>query len=493
MPPIIVFSVIAFYFGILILISWLTSRKANMATFFTANRQSPWYVVAFGMIGATLSGVTFISLPGEVGNTNFHYYQLVFGYLLGYFFIGTVLMPLYYRLNLVTIYTYLNRRFGIRSYKSGSAFFLLSRTVGGAFRLFIVATVLQIAFFQAYNIPFFITVIVTLLLIWLYTYRAGIKTVVYTDTLQTFFMLASFIVSAFIIKNALGFSFGEMVTELREHPYTKMFEWDWQAGQNFFKQFFSGAFIAVVMTGLDQDMMQKNLTCKNIKEAQKNMFWFTLVLLPVNLLFMSVGVLLYMYANAKGIPIPESSDRLYPILALNHFNIFAGIVFLLGIIAAAFSSADSALTSLTTAFCVDFLNIDINKDTRKARNTKIGVHWMFTAILFIVIVVFNSINDQSVLSALFKIAGYTYGPILGLFMFGLFTRFNLRDKWVPLVVILSPVISFVIDYNSEAWFGGYQFSYELLVLNGLITFIGLWLLSIRQGKVLTNANQKPIN
>lgn len=483
MAPSIVFTVIAAYFGILILVSWLTSRKANMATFFTANRQSPWYVVAFGMLGATLSGVTFISLPGEVGNTNFHYYQLVLGYTLGYFVIGAVLMPLYYRLKLVTIYTYLQERFGIKSYKTGSAFFLISRVIGASFRLFLVATVLQIAFFDAYGIRFFVTVIVTLLLIWIYTYRAGIKTVVYTDTIQTFFMLASIIVSAIIIMKSLNMSFGETVTAIREHPYSQVFNWDWRSGQNFFKQFFSGAFIAIVMTGLDQDMMQKNLTCRNIKDAQKNMFWFTLVLLPFNLLFMSLGVLLYIYAQNNGIAIPELSDELFPLLAMNHFGLFAGIVFLLGIVAAAFSSADSALTSLTTAFCVDFLHIDINKDTPRARRTKRRVHWMFTFLIFLVILVFNAINDRSVISALFQAAGYTYGPILGLFAFGLLTRFRLMDKWVPFVAIVSPILTWIISTNSEAWFGGYQFSYDLLMVNGLLTFTGLMLLSIGRGKI----------
>lgn len=483
MAPSIVLAVMAGYFGILILVSWLTSRKANMATFFTANRQSPWYVVAFGMLGATLSGVTFISLPGEVGNSNFHYYQMVLGYTLGYLVIGTVLMPLYYRLNLVTIYTYLQQRFGIKSYKTGSAFFLLSRVVGASFRLFLVATVLQIAFFNAYGVPFFVTVIVTLLLIWLYTYRAGIKTVVYTDTIQTFFMLASIIISAIIIMQALDLSFSETVAAIKSHPYSNMFNWDWRSGQNFFKQFFSGAFIAIVMTGMDQDMMQKNLTCRNIKEAQKNMFWFTLVLLPFNLLFMSLGVLLYIYAQQNGIAIPASSDELYPLLALNHFGLFAGIVFLLGIVAAAFSSADSAITSLTTAFTVDFLGIDINKDTPNARRTKRRVHWMFTFILFVVILGFNAINNQSVISSLFQAAGYTYGPILGLFAFGLMTRFRVWDKWVPLVAIASPLISGIIDFNSEALLNGYRFGYELLILNGLLTFLGLWLLSAGRGKI----------
>ncbi len=476
MPPILVFSIIFGYFLVLMGISWLTSRKATTDTFFTGNRQSPWYLVAFGMIGASLSGVTFISVPGEVGNTNFSYFQLVLGYLLGYFVIATVLMPLYYRLNLVSIYTWLLDRFGQNSYKTGSFFFLLSQTIGASFRLFLVAGVLQLAFFDAYNIPFEVSVLVSILLIWLYTYRGGIKTIVFTDTLQTFFMLLSVIISIYIISNELNLSPGGIVETVQQHPFSETFYWDWKTGQNFFKQFFSGAFIAIVMTGLDQNMMQKNLTCRNIGEAQKNMFWFSGSLIFVNLLFLSLGVLLYVYATDQGIALPERTDDLYPMLALGHFSLVAGVIFLLGITAAAYSSADSALTSLTTAFCVDFLHFERRPETQKQRIRKM-VHIGFSVVMFGTIVAFRQINDASVITSVFKAAGYTYGPLLGLYAFGLFTRYKVRDRWVPFLALASPVLSFIINENSEAWFNGYRFGFEILIVNGLITFTGLLLLS----------------
>jgi len=484
MSPLLVFSVIFGYFAVLMAISWVTSRKANSQTFFTGNRQSPWFLVAFGMIGASLSGVTFISVPGEVGNTNFSYFQLVLGYLLGYFVIATVLMPLYYRLNLVSIYTYLRTRFGPSSYKTGSFFFLLSQTVGASFRLFLVAGVLQLAFFDAYEIPFEVSVLVSILLIWLYTYRGGIKTIVFTDTLQTFFMLLSVIISIYIISSELGLGLGGIWETVRAHPYAETFYWDWRSSQHFLKQFFSGAFIAIVMTGLDQNMMQKNLTCRNIGEAQKNMFWFSGSLIFVNLLFLSLGVLLYVYAEHQQIALPERTDDLYPLLALNHFSLFASIVFLLGITAAAYSSADSALTSLTTAFCVDFLPFDQMEEAKQKRVRKM-VHIAFSFLMLLTIVAFRRINDASVITSVFKAAGYTYGPLLGLFAFGLFTKLPVRDRWVPFLAVLSPVLSFVVNANSEAWFNGYQFGFEILIVNGAITFMGLLLLSRR--KMLTDS------
>ena len=362
MNPTIVLSVIGVYFLILILISQLTSRNASTKTFFTADRQSPWYVVAFGMIGASLSGVTFISVPGWVEASQFSYMQMVIGYLLGYAVIALILMPMYYRLNLVSIYTYLEQRFGFWSYKTGAFLFLLSRTVQASFRLFLVAGVLQIALFNAWNIPFGVTVVITIALIWLYTFRGGIKTIVWTDTLQTLFMLSAVGISILLIKERLDLTTGDLIATIDQSEYSQMFFWDLKDGKNFFKQFFSGAFIAIVMTGLDQDMMQKNLTCRNLKDAQKNIFWFSIVLVFVNLFFLALGAMLYIYAERAGIAIPASSDDLYPVLALNHFSTFAGIVFLLGIIAAAYSSADSALTALTTSFFFFFLNFDDDND-----------------------------------------------------------------------------------------------------------------------------------
>ncbi len=472
-----IFTVLATYFVALYLISYFTSRNADSTTFFTGNRESPWFLVAFGMIGASLSGVTFISVPGEVGNTGFAYYQVVLGYLLGYFVIAAFLMPLYYRLNLVSIYTYLEQRFGFWSYKSGALFFLLSRIVGSSFRLFLVASVLQLVFFDPLGIPFWVSVMVTILLIWLYTYKGGIKTVVWTDPLQTFFMIAAVSVTIYLIASELDLNFEELIGVIRDSPYSNMFVWDWKPGTNFFKQFLSGAFIAIVMTGLDQDMMQKNLTCRNIGEAQKNMFWFCVILVIVNLMFLSLGALLYHYAGIQQITLPERTDNLYPLLAVNHFNILAGVTFLLGIVAAAYSSADSALTALTTSFCVDFLGF--KKGESFDSSTRIKVHLGFSIILFFVILIFNTINDQSVITAVFVAAGYTYGPLLGLFSFGMLTSWNIKDRWALSVCIASPVISYVININSETLLWGYKFGFEILILNGLITFMGLILIRRR--------------
>lgn len=471
MSPTLVIALIGGYFLMLIVIARLTSRGANTQTFFTANRQSPWYLVAFGMIGASLSGVTFISVPGEVGNSFFSYFQVVIGYLLGYFVIGAVLMPLYYRLNLVSIYGYLEQRFGFWSYKTGSGFFLLSRVVGASFRLFLVAIVLQTALFDAFGVPFWVSVMVTILLIWVYTFKGGIKTIVWTDTLQTLFMLTAVTVTIFIIMREMDWSLGEAISNIQESEMSKVFYWDWSSARFFPKQFISGALIAIVMTGLDQDMMQKNLTCRNLKEAQKNIFGFSVVLIFANLLFLGMGALLFMYANSKGIEIPARTDTLYPLLALNHLGTFAGVVFLLGIIAAAYSSADSALTALTTAFCVDFLNFE-KKEEEEKKKTRLKVHIGFSVLLFLVILIFNAINDDSVINSIFKAAGYTYGPLLGLFSFGLLTKRSVIDKYVLPVCLAAPVLSYAIDMASGSWFG-----FFILALNGALTFIGLFLIS----------------
>lgn len=480
MTPVLVFGVIAVYFLLLIIISIFTSRKATNNTFFTGNKKSPWFLVAFGMIGASLSGVTFISVPGEVGNSNFSYYQIVIGYLLGYFVIANVLMPLYYKMNLVSIYTYLNKRFGLWSYKTGSIFFIISQTIGASFRLFLVAVVLQIGFFDSFGIPFYITVLCILILIWLYTYKAGIKTIVWTDTLQTFFMLLSVLISIFIIGNELNLSTSQLFQIITNHDYSTIFNWDWQSKHFFLKQFFAGAFIAIVMTGLDQNMMQKNLTCKSLKDAKKNIYWFSGSLMFVNLLFLGLGVLLYIYASEKGILLPINeetgaflnTDKLFPNLALNNFSISAGIVFLLGITAAAFSSADSALTALTTSFCVDFLDFEDKEDINK-RRTRFFVHIGFSILVFLVIVLFKAINDDSVINAVFTMAGYTYGPLLGMYSFGLFTKYRIKDKLMPIIAILSPILCYIISSYSVEMFNGYRFGFELLILNGLLTFIGL--------------------
>ncbi len=487
MSPFLVASVILGYFFLLILISFKTAGKSDSNAFFTGNRASPWYVVAFGMIGASLSGVTFISVPGWVITSQFTYMQMVLGYLVGYLVIATVLMPLYYKLNLVTIYTYLDQRFGTLSYKTGSFFFLLSRVIGASFRLFLVAGVLQLAVFNAWGVPFWVSVLVTILLIWLYTFRGGIKTIVWTDTLQTFFMLAAVAIIVVHITKDLNWTFKEMGDQVAASEYSNLFVWDWKPETNFFKQFLSGAFIAIVMTGLDQDMMQKNLTCKNIGEAQKNMFWFSIILIFANLLFLTLGALLYLYSDAHAIAIPERSDDLFPFLALNHFPVYAGIIFLLGITAAAYSSADSALTALTTSFCVDFLGFQAseNDDNR----TRMWVHIGFSVLLFIVILLFHFINDESVISSLLTAAGYTYGPLLGLFAFGLFTTRKVNDKYVPVVAVVSPIISYVLKLNAPEWFWGYEIGFEVLIINGLLTFLGLFIISNSGEKSITDPVQ----
>lgn len=475
MNPILVFGVIAAYFILLLIISYFTSRKADNNTFFTADKQSPWFLVAFGMVGATLSGVTFISVPGEVGNTNWTYLQFVMGNMVGYAVIALVLIPLFYKLKLVSIYEYLRDRFGPNSYLSGASFFLISQTIGASFRLFLAALVLQLAFFDAFGIPFYVTVLTTIVLIWLYTFRGGIKTIVWTDTLQTSFLLLAVVVSIIMIINHLDLSVPQVFTVITESELSTIFEWDWRSGQNFFKTFLAGIFITIAMNGLDQNIMQKNLTISNTGDAQKNILWFSITFFIATVLFLSLGVLLYQYATNQGIAIPGRSDELYPMLALNHFGTAAGIVFLLGIIAAAFSSADSALTALTTSFCVDILGLK-RREHKNQNRTRMLVHIGFTIVMFFVIIIFSSLNDSSVVSTVFKVAGFTYGPLLGLFTFGLISKRAVNDKFVPLVVILSPIISIILDYNSAAWFNGYIFGFEILIVNAAITCLGLFML-----------------
>jgi Na+/proline symporter len=477
MNPYLIVGLILAYFLVLMVVSHFTSRKADNSDFFSGKNQSPWYLVAFGMIGASLSGVTFISVPGWVGGSQFSYMQVVLGYFFGYIVIAQVLMPLYYRLNLVSIYSYLGTRFGQYSYKTGALFFLLSRVIGASFRLFLVANVLQLLVFNQWGVPFFVTVAITILLIWLYTFKGGIKTIVWTDTLQTLFMLIAVGITIYIISDRLGLGFSALIDEVKNSDYSQMFFFDdWNDKRHFVKQFLSGMFITIVMTGLDQDMMQKNLTCKNIGEAKKNMYSFSVVLIFVNLAFLVLGALLFIYANKLGIAIPERTDNLFPIIASEHLNIVASVFFILGLIAAAYSSADSALTSLTTSVCVDFLDIE-KKDEKIKIKTRKQTHLIISFVLFLVILLFNLISDESVISSLFKAAGYTYGPLLGLYAFGLFTKKNVKDKFVPIVCILSPIISFLINAYSVELFNGYQFNFEILIVNGLITFVGLFLIS----------------
>ena len=470
--------IIAFYFALLLVIAWITGRNADNAGFFVGNRKSPWYIVSFGMIGASLSGVTFISVPGWVGESHFSYMQMVLGYLAGYFVIANVLMPMYYRMNLTSIYTYLESRFGRSSYKTGASFFLLSRTIGASFRLFLVANVLQITIFEEVGVPFWITVLVIVSLIWLFTFRGGIKTIIWTDTIQTFAMLTALVFTIILISRSMGLNIGSLINTLSVSEYSRIFIFDdWKSPYHFVKQFLGGAFIAIVMTGLDQDLMQKNLSCRNIKDAQKNMYWLSFSLVPVNLLFMCLGALLFIYAAYAGIPIPENTDNLYPLIATGgYLSAAVAFFFIIGLISATYSSADSALTSLTTSFTIDILDGQKKGEVR-LKSTRNYVHVAFTILLGLLIILFRVINDQNVIKAIFTIAGYTYGPLLGLYSFGLFTKLNIRDKWVPVVAVLSPLICLVLNHYSRELFWGYKFGFELLIVNGLITFTGLLILS----------------
>ena len=471
MQPLHIILLIVTYFSVLIFISYLTGKSANNTTFFKANNSSPWYLVAFGMIGASLSGVTFISVPGWVEAQSMSYFQMVLGYVVGYAIIGLLLLPLYYRLHLTSIYTYLEERFGYYSYKTGASFFLLSRTIGAAFRLFLVANVLQVILFDNYGIPFWVTVSITILLIWLYTFKGGIKTIVWTDTLQTLFMLIAVGVCIYTISNEMNIE--NLATYISSNKYAKIFFFeDISAGNYFWKQFLSGAFIAVVMTGLDQDMMQKNLTCRNLKDAQKNMFWFTIVLVIVNFFFLGLGVVLTDYSLKNGLE--AQKDQLFPIIATQgNLGIATALFFLLGLIAAAYSSADSALTSLTTSFSIDILEIDKKKDKNVQEKTRKRIHVGFSILLILIILIFKYfIANESVIANIFKAAGYTYGPLLGLYAFGLFTKYNVKDKMVPIICLLAPILTFVTSYYSLNLFG-FDFGFFVLILNGFLTFIGL--------------------
>jgi Na+/proline symporter len=467
-------GILAIYFGLLLLISYYTSKGADTNAFFTANRESPWWLVAFGMIGTSISGLTFISVPGAVGKTYFTYYQVILGHSLGYLTIALVLMPLYYRLNLISIYGYLESRFGFWSYKTGSAFFLLSRTIGSAARLYLAVNVLQIAIFAPIGVPFVVTVFISIALIWLYTHRGGVKTIIWTDTLQTLFLLVALFITIFLVGQQMNMGLGEMVSTIQASPLSHMFEWDWKSPHFFGKDFLAGVFIAIVMTGLDQDLMQKNLTCKSIGEAQKNMFWFYWVLLFINILFLSLGALLYIYAQANQITIPTKTDELYPMLALGgEFGTLAAVTFLLGIIAASYASSDSALTALTTSFCIDFLRIEKFKEAKREK-LKQRVHLGFSALFFVVIGLFHIFNTQELIAAVFNLAGYTYGPLLGLFSFGLFTKYSVKDNLVPIVCVVSPIITFILEMQAQTLFGGFGFA--KLILNGAVCFLMLWLI-----------------
>ncbi len=482
MTPTLIFISFLAYTVLLFAVTWITTRKANNESFFIGNKASPWFVVAYGMIGASLSGVTFMSVPGWVGATQFSYLLVVAGYLIGYTVIATVLMPMYYRLNLTSIYSYLEQRFGFWSYKTGAFFFLLSRTIGASFRMFLVVNVLQVFVFDAWHIPFIVTVSIFIALIILYTLKGGIKTIIWTDTLQTTFMLLAVGLSIYLISKDLQFDFKHLISTVWNSDYSNIVVTDWHSKQFYLKQILSGAFIAIVMTGLDQEMMQKNLSCRNIGEAQKNMFSFSIVLVFVNLMFLFLGAVLYIFSTKHGIELPTRTDDLFPMIAIKYLGPLAGLVFIVGLISAAYPSADGALTSLTTSFTIDFLGLNKRKDLdeEQKKRMRYKVHLSFAFLLLLVIVLFRAINDRAVIDKLFTVAGYTYGPLLGLYAFGLFTRYKVKDKLVPYIAISSPIFCYLLSDFSVQLLGGYKFGFELLIINGLYTFFGLWILRVRK-------------
>jgi Na+/proline symporter len=496
-----ILSIIFVYFGILFAISHFTSKKdSGNDAFFKANKNAKWYLVAFGMIGTALSGVTFISVPGEVGapsGEQFKYFQFVLGNAIGFILIAIVLLPLYYRMNLTSIYGYIERRLGTYSYKTAATIFLISRTIGSAFRLYLVVIVLQRYVFDFYGIPFAATVLISLALIFAYTYRGGLKTIIITDTLQTFFLVSSVFLTIYFICQSLDLNLIEAFSAVKESNYSKIFFFeDFLSSKfHFVKQILGGIFVTVAMVGLDQDLMQKNLSCATIGEAQKNMFAFTGIFVVINIFFLSVGALLYIYAAKNGIEVPTDlvtgkprTDLLFPEIAFHHLTLVPSVIFLLGLTAATFATTDSALTALTTSFCVDFLAMDKAENTNKANAVKTRqlVHLVFCFLMFLVIVFFNVINDSSVVGMIFRVASYTYGPLLGLYCFGLLMKSKtVRDKWVPGICLLSPALTFLISDYSKILFFGYVFDNELIIVNGLITFIGLLLISKPSAEKMT--------
>ena len=496
MSTTLIITILVCYFLVLIGISILTSRKATSETFFTGDRQSPWYLVAFGMIGASLSGVTFISVPGKVINDGMAYFQVVLGYVLGYIVIAQLLMPLYYRLNVTSIYEYLEKRLGFISYKTGAAFFILSRTLGSAIRLYLATIVLQLFLFEGLGVPYWVTACITILLIWVYTFKGGIKTIVYTDTFQTFFLVSSVIICTVIVAQTLNVDLVGLWDKISQsktstgHSLSRIFVLDDSNAKNyFFKHFFGGMFLAIAMTGLDQDLMQKNLTCKNIKEAQKNMYSFTVVLVATNFLFLILGGALYVYANSKGVDLPLKTDHTFPTLALTEFGTLAGIFFLLGITASSYASADSALAALTTGFCIDFLNFK-KKEEKSKKRTMLFVHIGFSVLFLIIILGTNWYIEKNpktdIIDMILTLASYTYGPLIGLFAFGIFTKRNALNIAVPFICIIIPAICYITDKNSINWLNGYKFGYEMLIINGLLTFLALYASSFLTNKPSLN-------
>lgn len=466
------------YFLVLMLISHVTGRRADNSTFFSGNRRSPWYMVAFGMVGASISGITFVSVPGMVLTSDMTYIQTCIGFIFGYFAVAFVLLPVYYRLRLTTIYTYLDHRLGRQAYRTGAAFFLLSKMTGSAVRFYVVCVILQRFVLDALGVPFVVTVVAMVGLIWLYTRRGGIKTLVWTDTFQTLCMFAALILIIYNVARHLGMSMGEAVDMVAADSHSRMFVFDdWMTKQNFWKQFLSGIFIVIVMTGLDQDMMQKNLTCKTLREAQKDMCTYGFAFVPANLLFLSLGVLLVALAAKDGVALPAAGDELLPMFAATgRMGMAVVVMFTVGVVASSFSSADSALTALTTSYCVDLRSRPGDEKLRKK------VHFAMSVAFVVFILLFHSLNSTSVIDAIYVLCSYTYGPLLGLFAYGLLTRRGVSGRMVPWIAVASPVICFAVDSLSKTMFG-YTFGYELLMLNGLLTFAGLWITGRKEADV----------
>lgn len=504
MSPGILFSFVIGYFVLLLAVAWFTSRNANNDSFFIGNRSSNWMLVAFGMIGTSLSGVTFVSVPGGVGTGNFYYFQVVLGYLFGYIVIAFVLLPLYYRMNLTSIYTYLEKRFGINAHKAGAFFFILSRTVGATARLYLVISVLQIFIFDKMGIPFMLTALVILVLILLYTFEGGVKTIIYTDTLQTTGMLVGLVVCIIVIIKILGTDFGGAMSMMADKGYTRIFNWDIKSGSFAFKHILGGMFIAIAMTGLDQEMMQKNISVKTLRGSQTNMMTFTAVLMLVNFLFLILGGVLYLYAASQNINVPP--DDLFPTIALSQvFSGSIGIIFIIAIISALFPSVDGAITSLTSCYCIDILGLQKREDTEKEKKrTRLKVHFTFALVFLIMVMLFKWINDKLIIDFILKFAGVTYGPLLGLFAFGILTKRKLNDKLIWTVCIVAPLIALGVDMLSNpAWyeaklhtklgidtlseniFYGYKIGNELILINGIFTFAGLWFISRKSNSSAT--------
>ena len=511
MSSALLFTFVIGYFLLLLTVAWFTSRNSNNESFFIGNRNSNWMLVAFGMIGTSLSGVTFVSVPGGVGSGNFYYFQVVLGYLLGYAVIAFVLIPLYYKMNLTSIYTYLEKRFGINAHKAGAFFFILSRTFGATARLYLVISVLQIFIFKDLGIPFILTTLVILALILLYTFEGGVKTIIYTDTLQTTGMLVGLVVCIIAVIKALGTDFGGAWEMMSDKGYTNIFNWDVKAGSFALKHIIGGMFIAIAMTGLDQEMMQKNISVKTLKDSQKNIMTFSAVLLLVNFLFLVLGGVLYLYASANGIKVPP--DELFPTIALSKaFSGAIGIIFVIALISALFPSVDGAITSLTSCFCIDILGLQKSSGTEKEKKrTRLKVHFTFALVFFLMVLVFEWMNDKSIIDFILKFAGVTYGPLLGLFAFGILTKRKLKESLIWTVCIIAPLLALILDMVSNpAWyeaklhmklgldslsaatFNGYKIGNELILINGIITFIGLWLISSKATDQEINLKMQPV-